>query len=436
MTPEGKKEKKIVVVNQETGERSLVKEELRYVPGTNKFEDFSPAADEVETLNNTNWRNSLSQLMHNKEDAEKLLNQNMNIIPKETWKKIEEKSEEYQKQGKIYDVRKYLEPHQVQALERLRAAKHFLSDTHSAVNSMFTKAYKFGTEEDKAKLFAASEKMKQEIKTNPGFEGTAQALSGVISSLEEVRPQVFVPSEEFALEHSSKTFANAALHAYKKFKDKAPTINIENMFSGMAFSHGEELNQLIEKTRQRFVEQATQEGISRSTAKQQAEKLIGITLDVGHLNVAKKQGFKDEDLLKEVKKMSKNIKHVHLTDNFGYGDTHLAPGMGNVPFKQILEELEKKGYSGKNIVEAPGVPQHFGVSPLPYTLEAFGSPLYQGGPSVSEAVGLMEGYSGGFGSMLPQVHYESFGGGFSNLPSHVGGSRMGAGSRMSGRGME
>jgi hypothetical protein len=39
--------------------------------------------------------------------------------------------------------------------------------------------------------------------------------------------------------------------------------------------------------------------------------------------------------------------------------------------------------------------------------------------------------------MLPQVNYETFGAGFSRLPSELGGQRPGAeGSRMSGRGME
>ena len=44
---------------------------------------------------------------------------------------------------------------------------------------------------------------------------------------------------------------------------------------------------------------------------------------------------------------------------------------------------------------------------------------------------------GGYGLMLPQINYETFGAGFSRLPSELGGSRQGAeGSRMSGRGME
>jgi hypothetical protein len=165
--------------------------------------------------------------------------------------------------------------------------------------------------------------------------------------------------------------------------------------------------------------------------------MLGITLDVGHLNIARKKGFKEEHLLAEVKEIAKNIKHVHLTDNFGYSDTHLPPGMGNVPFKEILKEVEKAGYKGKKIVEAGGWPQHFGTSPFPYQLEAFGSPIYTGGPSWNVAPSFIQGYSGGFGQMLPQIHYETFGAGFSQLPAELGGTRGGgAGSRMSGRPME
>jgi len=111
--------------------------------------------------------------------------------------------------------------------------------------------------------------------------------------------------------------------------------------------------------------------------------------------------------------------------------------MGNVPVRQILEELEKEGYAGKTIVESPGWPQHFGTSPFPYILEAFGSQVYQGGPYWSQASSLTEGYSGGFGEMLPQIHYQTFGAGFSQLPKELGGTLGGGqGSRMSGRPLE
>ena len=127
---------------------------------------------------------------------------------------------------------------------------------------------------------------------------------------------------------------------------------------------------------------------------------------------------------------------------FGYSDSHLPPGMGNVPFKEILEKLEKKGdmEGVRKIVEAGGWVQHFQTSPLSYTLEGMGSPIYSEGvgPYWNQAVGLYQGYFGGGGNFLPNINYETFGAGFSQLPAELGGQRGGGGQgdRMSGRGME
>ena len=116
--------------------------------------------------------------------------------------------------------------------------------------------------------------------------------------------------------------------------------------------------------------------------------------------------------------------------------------MGNVKFKEILEELEKTGTlkGTRKIVEAGGFVQHFGISPYPASLEAMGSPIYsmQMAPYWNQALGLYQGYYGGLaGQWLPQVNYETFGTGFSQLPMELGGQRPGAqGGRMSGRPME
>ena len=102
------------------------------------------------------------------------------------------------------------------------------------------------------------------------------------------------------------------------------------------------MNKLILSSKKQFVENAIKDGRSKSEAEKYADKLIGLTFDVGHLNIHRKHGFSEEDLRKEFEAMSKHVKHVHLTDNFGSYDSHLPPGMGNVPFKKYFEELKKK----------------------------------------------------------------------------------------------
>jgi len=433
MTPEGKKEEKIYVVNKDTGKVSAVfKAEEKFYPEVPWSEregivKVTSPREELQALNDTEWENSLSQLMHHKEDADARIQENMRLIPLPLLEKIKKNKE----------IVRLLDPIQRAAFERLRAASHFLQDTHQSLNGLFNKAYKFGTTEDKEKLKEASDNFKKELAQDASPLGQSQAMSNLVGVLEGMRPKTYETVEEFAIDKSAKTFANVAFNAFEKYKDKAPVINIENVFPGMAFSHLNKLNELIVETRKKFVEKAKEKGYSESKAEQEAEKLIGMTLDVGHINLARKKGFKEKDILKEIKAISQNIKHVHLTDNFGYGDTHLPPGMGNVPIKEIMEELEKKGYSGKKIVEAGGWPQHFGTSPFPYILEAFGPESYKGGPYWNQVTGLQENYSGGFGRMLPQVHYETFGAGFSQLPTELGGQRAGAqGSRISGKPME
>ena len=90
----------------------------------------------------------------------------------------------------------------------------------------------------------------------------------------------------------------------------------------------------------------------------------------------------------------------------------------------------------RKIVEAGGFVQHFGISPNLVNLEAMGSPIYTGeAPYWNQVLGLQQGYSGGLeGQWLPQINYETFGGGFSNLPTELGGQRQGPQHREGGPG--
>jgi hypothetical protein len=112
--------------------------------------------------------------------------------------------------------------------------------------------------------------------------------------------------------------------------------------------------------------------------------------------------------------------------------------MGNVPFKEMMEKLDKEGFKGRKIVEALGWFEHFKTSPYAMALEAMGSPIYsmQMSPYWNQNLGFSQGYFGGYGAMLPQKNYETFGAGFSQLPQELGGQVQGRGGRMSGTPME
>ena len=254
----------------------------------------------------------------------------------------------------------------------------------------------------------------------------------------DIVPEVYKPLENFAVEKSAETFGNVAFKAYKKFKENAPIISIENPPAGGGLSRAEDLKALVNASREQFVKRAVSEGMSEKDAKAQAEKLIGVTWDVGHINMIRKYGYSEKDVVKESEKIAPLVKHVHLSDNFGFEHTELPMGMGNVPIGEIMKRLGERGFEARKVIEAGNWWQHFKTSPFQETLEAFGSPIYgmKMAPYWNQSVGV-QGYFGGYWNMLPQVNYETMGSGFSMLPSELGGRRQGSsGSRMSGRPLE
>lgn len=476
MTKEGKKTQKMVVINQETGKMTPLEEERLHYPKMQKIKEggkeklrelekkylqgkipeqefkkqqseyieeipvkkgkLTTPSNRLVSINHTEWDNSINQLFFNKERADEILNNN--------YQQISHLLESYEK-GKL--TQEDLTPAQKNAYNSYINAKTYLEDTRQQLDSLFNKAYKYSDEEEQKELIKLSEKFKKELEKDSSITGQSQALNNLMHKLSEFNPQIYVPVEKFALDKSSETFANVAWNTYqeaKKKKKQPPIISIENMYPGMGFAQENEevpgMSKLIEESRQKFINKATKEGMSKSQAKKEAEKMIGMTLDLGHLNIAKKHGFKDEDLKKEVEQVAKNIKHVHITDNFGYSDSHLPPGMGNVPTKEILEELEKQGVKDfRQIVEAGGWVQNFGTSPLNSTLEGMGSSLYEtdAAPYWNQSPSFYQGYSDFSGMWLPQGNYQTFGAGFSQLPTELGGQVAGGqGGRMSGRPME
>jgi len=57
-------------------------------------------------------------------------------------------------------------------------------------------------------------------------------------------------------------------------------------------------------------------------------------------------------------------------------------------------------------------------------------------PYWNQALGLRQSYFAGYGETLPQVHFQTFGAGFSGLPMELGGQITGGSSRVTGRPME
>ena len=427
--------RKIIAVDRQSGKMIPLEEEKKFYPGEDlsKPKIYSPE-ENLRIQNESQWDNQINQLFFNKERADEILTQN-SVQIQHLMDYINDKTKKNEKPALV--------PAQEEAYLKFKDASNYLGEVHKNVNGIFSKAYEYGTNEQKKLLEEVNKEYKEDLEKNGNdIMGQSQAMHKLLINLQrpELAPKMFVPIEEFAVEQSSKTFGNAAFEAYKKFGEKAPIMTIENPPAGFALSTGEDLRKLIEESRKKFAENAMKEkNISQREAEKLAEKFIGATWDVGHINMIRKMGFEGKDVVAESEKIAPFVKHVHLSDNFGYEHTELPMGMGNVPVKEIMEKLGKEGFDAKKIIEAGNWWSHFRTPPLRETLEAFGSPVYGMEMSTywNQSPGFQAGYFGGAGMMLPQVNYETFGAGFSRLPSELGGQRPGAeGSRMSGRGME
>jgi len=424
-------ESQIIAVNQETGQLVPIKREEKFYPDFPGGKIYTPE-ENLEIINRSEWHQKLSQLAFYKQRGDEILRDSLPLIAP----KIEAIGA-----GKIKVDD--LSPQEKAAYHQVRIANTFMSNVLMTLNSIYNEAYKFSDPEQKKKVLEDTEKFREALgkkgETNIIIVSKqSEAVSRFIEELGKIQPKLYKKVEDFAVDKSAQTLGNTAFEAYKNYGDKSPIISIENLYPGMAFSKSEELKKLVEGAREKFVEKAKKQGMSTSEAQDAAKKLIGVTWDVGHLNMLRKAGYNEEEIRKETEKIAKFVKHVHLTDNFGFTDSHLPPGMGNVPIKKILEELEKAGFKGKKIIEAGGFVQHFKVSPASYILEAMGSPLYSmmAQPYWNQITSTYGRYFALPSAYLPEQHFSIYGSSFSTLPVELGGQMAGKQSRMTGTPME
>ncbi len=331
-------------------------------------------------------------------------------------------------------------------LRSLNRAEIYLEQAYQNLQNMFNDAYSAALKNNSKSDLRKLDEFREEIKGKLGYienpskiKEFAETIERGINVLNSIKPpQRFKPFRDFAVDKSADTFSNIALNAYKKFKNTAPIISIENPPAGTGLSRAEDLRKLVEETREKLTTKLEKEGLSRGEAKKQAEKLIGVTWDVGHINMLRKYGYEDKDIVKQTKEIASLVKHVHLSDNFGMDHTELPMGMGNVPLKPMLEALSKYNKKLKKIIETGNWfgPQAFGsLTPFRETLRAFGSPIYQMkmAPYWNQGANASGGYFVGYGSRtLPEQHFASlYGSGFSNLPPELGGE-LGGKSRLGG----
>ncbi len=415
------------------------------------------AEKELKKLNEENWSKLLTQVSFHAHQGKQVLdNMDHKLKVKLQTELPESNFMEFYKLAQTPEGLKEIES---RPLEEKKVIKEiindmnysdiYIRDAYNELKNLFNKAWlsaeQGGKKEDIQKLDEYRQELQKKVTAfKDPFklpELADEVVKGVriLSTLSET-PKMLKPLNEFAIDKASQTYANIAFKAYKEYGDTAPIISLENPPAGGGLSKAEDMRTLVEETRKKFVEQAVQQGISESQAKKNAEKLIGVTWDVGHINMLRKYGYDKEALLEQTKTIAPYVKHVHLSDNFGLEHTELPMGMGNVPTKEMLDIISKYNKQVKKIIETGGWYQHFKKSPLTETFEAFGSPLGAAAdaPNWTQAYGLggAGNYFAGLG-MNPDIHHSIYGAGFSNLPAELGGQLPGrGGSRFSGTPME
>jgi len=431
------------IVNQETGQLNIVRKDEKFRPYgyDEKKGELIPGVTlekygvkrQLNIMNDTQWDRELQELIVPKEHADRILRETAPLA-QAIMKDIQ--------QGKEIDGTKR------EIISRFQNAHEQLRDIHSHLNSVFSKGYKYGDEKTKKYFEEVAKQFGDQIKKTGGNAlAESHAVQNLMESMrmDSLRhnkletPQIFKPAEEYALEKTALSYGNVAFASYDKFGKKAPIINIENPPAGGGLSRGEDVKNVVEKAREVFANKMMEEKkMSKKNANELAEKMIGVTWDVGHINQLRKYGFEGKDVVKEAEKVKHLVKHIHLSDNFGMDNIEMPMGMGNVDLKAVMEKLGKRGKEAKKIIEAAHWWQFNQSSPVGPTFEMLGSPLYSSGmgPYINQVAGFQQGYFGGYGTSFPQINYETFGAGFSTLPTELGGQRQGGRGRMSGNPME
>ncbi|MCA9487605.1 MAG: sugar phosphate isomerase/epimerase [Nanoarchaeota archaeon] len=400
---------------------------------------FSPER-RLQSQNRTQWDNEMKKILFEAEAAEKTLRM-VNPIFREKYALLRSKNLDPST----------LSSSEMEEIKKVHFAAEHIEEASLHLKNSFSKAYKLFKEDGNQEAMNELTRLSDSYKNNLGINDPkslrsfdpqiqSNAITNFVDTLSGIIPTQFVSLEEFATEKSSQTFGNAAFNAYDKLGDKTPIIAIENPpATEFALSTGEDLRNLVVASRKQFAKRLVSEkGIGKKEADKIAEKHIGATWDVGHINMLRAQGFNEKDIIKESEKIAPYLKHVHLSDNFGLEHTELPMGMGNVPMKEIMEKLGQKGFEAKKIAEAGEWWQIMQKPPIVESFEGLGSPIYTDGvgPFWNQTAGFQQGYMGGYGQMLPTTHFtQLYGAGFSSvsLPKELGGRvGGGAGGRMGG----
>ena len=210
----------------------------------------------------------------------------------------------------------------------------------------------------------------------------------------------FVPYDEKAPEIAAKGIVKAAMFSYNNTESK-PMILVENPMSPeMSLSNPKDTAAAVRIAREEFTKELQEKKhLSLREAERISSNLIGINLDIGHINVFKSyinpqtgQPYSDRDIVEMAKSAGDYLKRYHLNDNMGNRDSHLPLGQGNAPIKEVYDAMMDKG------LDVPAIMEVFGglgglESGTVQSLQYMGAPLYGNLPYVSMPAYFAQPYS-------------------------------------------
>ena len=440
------------VVDPETGQVTVAKRETVYFP--TGPQPYTPD-DRIRNLNYTFWEERKREISNSFAEMAKA-EEHINSIRSNL--AALKKDPKFQNEPEIQKIdikhpETWPAEFQSQYVGWARHLGHYEQNYGTMISNSFDKAVKaleISNAIDPKKygeLYKSWKSKYEEMQKNPkAAAGRAYELMDKNLSENEHYPvPVFIPMEQFAEVQAAQSFSEAAMYSYDKYDakgKKGPNILVENPMPWLAMGRGEDLARGIKKSREMFAEKLMEEHkLSKEKADAIAEEKIGATWDIAHSNILRRFGIPptgttqeawEKHFKKETGEIKKDIKHIHLSDNFGFSDMHMAPGMGNVPIKEFMNEMAKEGRLKEvtTILESAGVAVHLGIPPShPEAMRYFGMPLYgwQTDPNWGEAGKNYffgsGGVASGYGKILPDIHYTEYGSGFSQLPTALGGVR-------------
>ena len=75
----------------------------------------------------------------------------------------------------------------------------------------------------------------------------------------------------------------------------------------------------------------------KETAERVNHPAFGLCLDIGHAHC-----YSKDPVQQWAQALSPYIRHVHVHDNLGKKDSHLALGEGTIPVQEVFDKLKQK----------------------------------------------------------------------------------------------